>query len=119
MLVQIRIALPEAVEVAIIKTRVAIVIGLIDSAAAARKAGTIAHRDCFASLSGEFRRPVALFSAALTPGSLWIPMPGFNSQLCPQSVTQWPQSRRQHLPGVFRREHLVDFAFFVAVDRRA
>src|SRR5256885_154130 len=119
MLVQIRITLPEAVEVAIIKTGVAIVIGLIDSAAAARKAVTITHRNRSAGLSGDSRCPVTLSSAGLTPGSLWIPMPGFNSQLCPQSVAQWPQPRRQHLLNILRREHLVYFALFVAVDRRA
>ena len=46
-------------------------------------------------------------------------MPRFNRQLGSQSVVYRLQTRRQHLLHILRREHLFDFALFVAVDRRA
>ncbi len=46
-------------------------------------------------------------------------MPGFSSQFGSQPVAEWLESRRQHLPDIFRRQHLIEFASFMTVDAGA
>ena len=90
--IQIRVALPERVRVAVIKTRVTVIVGLINSVSAARETVTVADRDvCVAACD---RCPVALLSCLVAPTSMRIPVPGFDAEFRAKAIGEWLETRR-------------------------
>src|SRR2546427_4538179 len=113
-LVEIRIALPKTGRVAIINSRVTIIVRLVDGVAASRQTIAVAHSDRRAGLP--VRCPIALTARRIAPASLWIPMPRLTCQLGSQSIGQRFESSGEHSRNVRRRKLTGGFSPGMTID---
>ena len=92
--VQIGIALPEGVEIAVGQSRVTVVFGLVDGVSAARQ--TVAKRRQNRRAGLVVGSPVASRVLAVAPAATWIPVPGLDAQFGTQTIAEWTQAYRAH-----------------------
>src|SRR5215510_919277 len=78
-LVQIWIAFPESIRVAVVESRITDVVSLVDSVATPRERIAVRQRDWFRQAG--VRGPVALFVGRIAPGAARIPVPDLIAQL--------------------------------------
>ena len=117
MLVEIRIALPKTRRVAVVDSRITIVVRLIDGVTASRQTITIAYVDWRAGLV--IRYPVTFATRRIAPASIRIPMPGLVRQFGPQAISQRFESSRKHCRDIRRRKLACSLSFGVTIDAGA
>src|SRR5207253_394014 len=93
-LIKIRITLPKTLGIAIVNTRIPIVVCLINRIAAPWQPIAIA---CLNRLAGPaVRNPITLVVRRIAPASAGIPMPRFTGKFGPQTVGERLKARRKH-----------------------
>jgi len=112
--IEIRIAFPEWVVIAVGDTGLAVVIRLIDCVSPPWQTVAVGEIDRFAEWI--VRGPVSALVDRIAPRSPRIPMPDFTGKLGAQTIRQRPEPGWEHLGDVLLGEHSSAFAFFVPIN---
>ena len=116
---KIGITLPEGGRITVIKSRVTIVIGLVECIAATWELVAVGEEDGVMWIRLGIGGPVTLGLFPITPRSFGIPVPCIDRQLRAKTYGNWPQARSQHLLHTLRREHPPTLPLPVSVDSSA
>ena len=112
--IQVRIALPERVGVAVVQTGIAVVIRLVGRISAAGEFVTVGNVDRIARSIG--RKPVALLLRGVAPRAARVPMPRFAGEFGSESVCERLQPGGTHCGDVYGGKQARDISLFVPVD---
>ena len=115
--IEIRIAFPKRIVIAVGDSWITVVVRLIDGVSTSRQMIAVGDVDRFTQRI--VRRPISTLMNRITPRAARVPMPGVAGKLGAQPVRQRPKASWEHFVNVFVGEHSSAFAFLVTVNARA
>src|SRR5213594_1742125 len=115
--VEIWITLPKRLLVAVVDSREAVIICLIDGIAATWQAVTV--REFYRPSRRAVRSPISFMIRWIAPCSFRVPMPRFAGEFSAQPISQRLQTGREHRLNVRRRELPLSFSEGVSVHASA